>query len=75
MLPQCSLDEYFLEVAENWLLDCYEEDGIEPEYFYINKKVAQMFYGKFDLEKQFYVIEYNNGMVKLTSKEEGLFVN
>ena len=75
MLPQCNFNEYVLDVTENWLLDCYEEDGIEPEYFYVDKSVAQIFYGKTDLTRQFFVVEYKNGMVKLTSKEEGLFVN
>jgi len=75
MLPQCNLDEYFLEVAENWLLDCYEEDGIEPEYFYIAQSMAQILFGKNNLSEQFYVTKYKTGMVKLLPKEEGLFAN
>ena len=35
------LDELELDVVEDWLLECYEEDGenIEPEYLYMKKEI------------------------------------
>jgi hypothetical protein len=71
MLRQ-SANEAFLEIAEEWLFDCYDEDGegVEPEYLYMQKDVAQILYGLVDLDVQFYVTEFSNNMVKLLPKEK-----
>lgn len=69
MSPQHQpLDEVSLEIAEDWLDDCYEEDGIEPEYFYMNKAVALILYG--ELAVKFKITDYKTGMIKLVSKED-----
>lgn len=73
MLPQ-SFNDFILEVAEDWLLECYEENGddFEPEYLYIQKKTAQILYGLNDLETRFSITEHSNGMVKISKKEDTL---
>jgi hypothetical protein len=75
MLAQFNSSEYALDIAEDWLADCCEDDGIEPEYFYIDQSMAQILFGKNNLSEQFYVTKYKTGMVKLLPKEEGLFAN
>lgn len=75
MLAQFNSNDYALNVAEGWLTDCYEDDGVEPAYFYIAQSMAQILFGKNNLSEQFYVTKYKTGMVKLLPKEEGLFAN
>ena len=70
MLRQ-SANEAFLEIAEDWLLECYDEDGdgIEPEYIYMHIETAEILYGSIDLEDKFHITKFPNGMVKLLPKE------
>ena len=70
MLRQ-SANEAFLEITEEWLIDCYDENGngIEPEYLYMQKEVAQILYGLTNLQAQFHVTEFPDGMIKLLPRE------
>tara|TARA_Y100001960_G_C14067596_1_gene537414 strand:+ start:201 stop:425 length:225 start_codon:yes stop_codon:yes gene_type:complete len=68
-----SLDDIALEVAEDWLIEIYEEDKeIEPIYLYMRKKNAESLYATNDLTIQFHVTEYDNEMVKLILREPSI---
>ncbi len=70
MLHQ-SASEAFLKIAEDWLLECYDEDGdgIEPEYIYMHIETAEVLYGSINLADKFHITKFPNGMVKLLPKE------
>lgn len=71
MSPQLP-NEMLLGIAEEWLEECYDEEGerIEPIYLYINKCLAQVLYGLTDLHVRFEVTELSSEMVKLVKREE-----
>ena len=59
-----------LRTAEEWLLDAYQEDAVEPEYLYMNEIDALMLYDTENLSDFFNVVKFDNNMVKLLPKRE-----